>query len=122
MGPGSWVPGPGSWVPAHSLVITKCDKKLLECAMTGITKCDRCYKVWQSLQSATGSHYQVRYVLQSATSITKCDRKLLQGVTGITNCDKTFLQSATGITKCDNYYQVRLNTISKIYDRPFLRT
>ena len=38
LGPGSWIPDPRSWV--HSVVITKCEKKLLQ-SMAVITKCDR---------------------------------------------------------------------------------
>ena len=59
-------------------------------SVTGITKCDSYYKVWQKF------YYKVRQVLQSVTGITKCDRNLLQSV--------------TGITKCDSYYKVRQYT------------
>ena len=35
---------PTSWVSAHSVVITKCEKNLLQ-SVAGITKCDSYYKV-----------------------------------------------------------------------------
>ena len=52
-GPGSWIPspsswaaGPGSFVPVHSVIVTNCDKNLLQ-NVTGITKCDK--KLLQSV-------------------------------------------------------------------------
>ena len=58
---------------ATAFFITKCDGLLLQSATafllqsaTGITKCDRYYKVRQVLQSVT-------ILLQSVTIITKCD-------------------------------------------------
>ena len=79
----SWILGVGFWsfVTIHSVIITKCDKKLLQ-RVAGITKCD---------------------------NITKFDRKLLQSVASITKCDKKLLQSMPGVTKYDNYYKVRRN-------------
>ena len=66
LGSGSQVPGPGLKISifysrVHSVIITKCDKKLLE-NVTVIVKCDR-------------------KVLQSVTCITKYDKNLLQSVT-----------------------------------------
>ena len=40
VGPGLWLPGPGFCVLVHSLIITKCDKKLLQ-SVTGIINCDK---------------------------------------------------------------------------------
>ena len=71
LGFGSWV-WPGSF---GSVVITKCDKKLLQ-KVTGITKYDSYYKVWQKVITKCDRYYKVLQVLQSATGITKCDKKL----------------------------------------------
>ena len=45
-GSGFWVPDPGSGDLVHLVIITKCDKSLLQVYMT---KCDRFYKVWQKI-------------------------------------------------------------------------
>ena len=64
-GPGSPVLGPESWVPIYSIVITECDKKLLQ-SVTSIAQCEM-------------------KLLQMVTGITKCDKKLWQSVTGNIN-------------------------------------
>ena len=63
---------------ARAFFITNCDGLLSQSATafllqsaTGITKCDRYYKVRQF-------YYKVRQVLQSATIITKCDSTEVQ--------------------------------------------
>ena len=79
LGPGSWVLVFRSWVleswatstrslvPAHSVIIKKCDKKLLQ-NVTGNTKCDRYYKVWQKIIIKCDGYYKVWQVLQIVTT------------------------------------------------------
>ena len=50
LGPDSQVAGLMSWVPVYSVIITKCDKNLLQ-KVTSITKCGRHKKMPQLLQS-----------------------------------------------------------------------
>ena len=55
------------------IIITKCDKKLLQ-SVTRITESGRIYyKVWQLLQSVKGGYYKVWQVLQSVPLMTKWD-------------------------------------------------
>ena len=84
LGTGSWVSGPGFLVfgfqlpvlvlkvPSlyyrdHSIIITKCDKKLLQ-SVTGITKWDSYCKVRQKITTNCDRYYRVRQKV-----ITKCD-------------------------------------------------
>ena len=74
LSPGSYIPGPGprdtcpeSWVRIHSVVITKCDIRLLQ--------------VWHLLQNASGYKVVITKLLL---------QQLLQSVTGITACDNHY--------------------------------
>ena len=46
LGPRTQVQGPSSLVLVHSVIITKCEKKLLQ-NVTGNTKYNSHYKMWQ---------------------------------------------------------------------------
>lgn len=80
----------GSWI-LQILGLRCCYHKVgheLLLSVTGITKCNRCYrsvtenydKLWQVLQSETGNYYNMRQVLQSVTIIGKSVLMALQKV------------------------------------------
>ena len=68
--PGSWVLSPGSWGSESSSRVLSCRPVIWVLVnLIIVTKCDK-----KLLQSVSESYYKVWQLLQSVTVITKCDR------------------------------------------------